>query len=79
MLEALGVRDGWRYEQQVGLHETHALALDSTLARRVLGWSDRMAGRAMIEATGGWYRAWFQGEDMTAFSRRQIQEYETLA
>ena len=78
MLEALGVRDGWDYAPVPQVKETFALALDSTLSRRILGWSDRLPGRLMIEATAAWYRAWAQGEDMRAVTSGQIGDYEAL-
>lgn len=78
MLESLGVSDGWNYVPSMQGHETHALALDSSLARRALGWSDRMGGRRMIAATAAWYSAWARGADMRAVTLQQISEYEAL-
>jgi len=78
MLDALGARGGWDYVPSPQAVETHALALDSALARRTLGWSDRLPGRLMIEATAAWYRAWAQGADMRTVTSRQISEYEAL-
>lgn len=78
MAEALGVPDRRAYTPSLQGHETHALALDSSLARRSLGWSDRLAGHQMIAATAAWYSAWARGADMRAVTVQQISEYEAL-
>lgn len=76
--QALGVPPGWT-PSDTPIPERHRLALDSSLARRSLGWRDRLPGRRMIEATASWYRAWSEGADMRTFSLNQIREYEALA
>jgi CDP-glucose 4,6-dehydratase len=79
MLEALGVRDGWTHAHSPQVHETHALALDSALAHRTLGWTVRLPGDRMIATTAAWYRAWAQNADMRAVTLQQISEYEGIA
>jgi CDP-glucose 4,6-dehydratase len=79
MLEALGAPDAWAYAPMPEMRETHVLSLDSTLARRTLGWSDRLPGQQMIAETAAWYRAWAQGADMRAVTRQQITDYEALS
>jgi len=78
MLDALGAPGRWECVPSPQVVETHALALDSTLARHTLGWSDCLPGRLMIEATAAWYRAWAQGADMRTVTSRQISGYEAL-
>jgi len=78
MLDALDAPGKWQCVPSPQIVETHALALDSTLARHALGWSDRLPGKLMIEATAAWYRAWAQGADMRAVTSRQICGYEAL-
>jgi len=78
MLDALGAHGGWDWVPPPQITETHALALDSTLARRTLGWSDRLPGRLMIAATAEWYRAWAKGADMRTVTCQQIRDYEAL-
>jgi CDP-glucose 4,6-dehydratase len=51
------------------------LALDSTLARQSLGWSDRLAGHDAIRATAEWYLALSRGDDMAKFTTRTIEGY----
>jgi CDP-glucose 4,6-dehydratase len=55
------------------------LKLDSTLARRTLGWTDRLPGPQMIAETAAWYRAWSQDADMQAVTLQQIAAYEALS
>ncbi len=79
MLEALGAPDDWAYAPTPEVRETHMLRLDSTLARRTLGWTDRLAGQRMIAETAAWYRAWSQDADMRAVTLQQITDYEALS
>jgi CDP-glucose 4,6-dehydratase len=79
MLAALDAPTCWTHTADSRMPETQALALDSHLARRVLGWTDRLTGHAMIDATASWYRAWALGGDMAAFTLAQISEYEALS
>jgi CDP-glucose 4,6-dehydratase len=79
MLEALGAPNAWTYVPTPQVHETHTLILDSTLARRTLGWTDRLAGQPMIAQTAAWYRAWAQDADMHAVTLQQITDYEALS
>jgi CDP-glucose 4,6-dehydratase len=79
MLEALGVPDAWSYVPRPEMRETHMLRLDSTLARRTLGWTDRLPGQRMIAETAAWYRAWARDADMRAVTLRQITDYEALS
>lgn len=58
--------------------ETHALALDSTLARQSLGWRERLSGPALIDLTTAWYRAWADGADMHDVTLAQIAAFEAL-
>ena len=48
------------------------------LARRMLGWSDRLSGKRMIATTAAWYQAWAHDADMRAVTERQIAKYRTL-
>ncbi len=54
--------------------EASRLALDATLAERVLGWRPMLDQTAAIEATAGWYAAWHRGEDMLHRSTSEIQD-----
>jgi len=76
-LRAFG-QDGEWAQGPHDARETHALALDSTLARRSLGWRERLTGQTMIDMTTAWYRAWADGADMHDFTLAQIAAYEAL-
>ena len=76
-LRAFGVDGAWTTGTP-DARETHTLALDSTLARRTLGWRERLSGRTMIDMTTAWYRAWADGADMHDFTLAQIAAYEAL-
>lgn len=78
MLKALGINTQWHHVERPALRESHALTIDSRLARRALGWGNRLTGRQLINTTAGWYRAWTQQQDMRAFTLQQIAEYEAL-
>ena len=56
--------------------EAETLRLDSTMARRELGWTPRWRLDRAVEMTVGWHRAWLAGEDMAAACARQIDAYE---
>lgn len=78
MQQALGATQGWTHMPDPTARETHALAIDARLARRLLGWSDRLSGRRMISVTAEWYRAWARNADMRLFSQRQIARYQAM-
>jgi CDP-glucose 4,6-dehydratase len=75
MQEALGARPGWRVVASHDAPEMATLALDSTLARHSLGWSDQLAGEAAVRATADWYLALSRGDDMAKVTRRSIAEF----
>jgi CDP-glucose 4,6-dehydratase len=79
MLTALGTAADWTHEPVAHSIEMPALALDSTLARRSLGWHDRLAGDAAVAWTAAWYRAFTQGEDVRALTLSQLAAYRELA
>lgn len=56
------------------LAERRRLALDSSLARRVLGWSPRYDTPDAIARTARWYSAWARGMDMRAYSENEVEE-----
>jgi CDP-glucose 4,6-dehydratase len=75
MQDALGAKSGWRVATSHDAPEMATLALDSTLARRTLGWSDRLVGDAAVRATADWYLALARGDDLAAVTRRSIEDY----
>jgi CDP-glucose 4,6-dehydratase len=57
--------------------EAGQLRLDSSKARSKLGWRSRYGTREALALVVAWQRAWLDGEDMRAFSLRQIDDYMT--
>lgn len=61
-------------------HEAGLLKLDSSKARRMLGWRSVYSAERALECTVAWYRAARQpGFDAQTFSKRQIDEYMAAA
>lgn len=75
MQNALGLAGRWTPDPRHHPREMHRLALDSSRARRELGWRDRLPGGAAIEATAEWYKAFAAGADVGAHTRRAIRDY----
>ena len=65
----------WEKEGQSGPHEAGLLMLDSTKARRLLGWRPRWTVEQTVQETVAWYRAAHEGQDMASFTRQQIEKY----
>jgi CDP-glucose 4,6-dehydratase len=78
MLAALGAAGGWKHVPEPSLAEVEELAIDSTLARKSLGWSDRLPDDRAIAWTADWYRSLGRGEDMRRVTLAQIVAYERL-
>lgn len=66
----------WTQEAEPQPHEAGLLALDSSKARRLLGWNPRWSLQRTLEQTLVWHRAWQAGQDMQAFTRAQIVAYQ---
>ena len=77
MQRALGAKQGWVPAPGPHPKEMQALALDSSLARSLLGWQDKLAGAAAIEATADWYLRLQRGENMRAVTEAAIEDYVT--
>lgn len=75
---ALGVGDAWELATTSGPHEMSALSIDSSRARALLGWRDRLAGPRCVEWLAAWYRALNCHENMREFTLSQILQYGTL-
>lgn len=57
------------------VHEAQLLRLDSSKARRLLGWSPQLSFEEAISFTADWYLEWSRGNDMRAVTFAQIAEY----
>ncbi|GLX68311.1 CDP-glucose 4,6-dehydratase [Paenibacillus glycanilyticus] len=66
------------YDNSEQPHETNTLLLQSDKARNMLGWHSRLSFDETIAWTSDWYRAYYNGENMNAFTLGQITQYEQL-
>lgn len=58
--------------------ETHSLYLDSSKARKRLGWTPYLALTTALEWVVEWYRAYARKDDMRAVTCTQILRYQNL-
>ncbi len=63
-------------ELDSSLHESGLLALDSSKARQLLGFSPLWSAKEAIQKSVAWYRAW--SETSTILSQEQLGEYMEL-
>jgi CDP-glucose 4,6-dehydratase len=71
-------RGGWKVDCSSPIPpcaESPALRLDSSLARRELGWRPRWTLGQALERTVGWYKAYWARKDMYQFTLDQIKDY----
>lgn len=79
LAEMWGEGATWIRDSVAGVHEHHSLTLDTSKARRQLGWQPRSGIEANLEWTMKWYRDWQQGADMNKSTLAQIAEFEQLS
>ena len=75
--EAWGEGASWENLCQGGPHEANFLKLDCSRIRSTFGWKPHWQVKEAIFQTVKWYQAWLDGDDMAAFTDRQIEEYLT--
>ena len=79
LVEALtvrwGGRPGWRPDPDRHPHEASLLTLDATRARAMLGWRPLLSFDDAVTWTADWYRAFWNGDDIGAVTRRQIEMF----
>lgn len=79
VVEALSERSrsrGWCRAPGEHPPEKTLLAVDSTRARRCLGWMPRLDAWETLQWTVDWYDAYDRGDDMSAFTLAQIRSYQ---
>jgi CDP-glucose 4,6-dehydratase len=79
VLSALGQRCDFDHQPQQKSIEMHTLAVDASLARKHLGWRDRLPGKDAIAWTAEWYRAVREGRDPRETTLSQIDRFTSLA
>ena len=68
---------GWDLSGEPQPHEAHYLRLDCAKAERELGWRPAWPLEEGLRRTVEWYKANAGGQDMRAFSRQQIELYQS--
>ena len=68
----------WILDPDPGVHEAGYLKLDASRARADLGWTPHLRLESAIEWIVKWTKAWKTGQDMQAFTMKQIEAYESL-
>ncbi len=58
------------------LHEANLLMLNIEKADKVLGWTPTYSAQDAIAKTAQWYKRFYQGESMRAFTLEQIYNYQ---
>jgi CDP-glucose 4,6-dehydratase len=82
-VRAWGSGDVQQVDGTHGPHEAHALRLDCSKARALLGWVPVLGLRETVDAVMGWYRAYYrcsEGGHAPARSlvEQEIEQYEAL-
>lgn len=68
----------WVLDNREHPHEAHYLKLDVSKAKAQLGWHPRWQLEQALGHIVTWQRAYLSGEDMHAFTMKQIQIYENM-
>lgn len=68
----------WEVDKQPQLHEANYLKLDSSKARKYLGWQPRWCLEDTLQKIMDWHQGWLAGGDMQQFSLMQIAEYQRV-
>ena len=68
-------RPSWRFDNDEHPHEASFLTLDATRARALLGWRPLLSFDDAVTWTADWYRGFWNGDDIGAVTRRQIEAF----
>ena len=75
-VEFWGGRARWKnMAEKDAPHEAGYLQLNTNKLRRTFQWEPRYTVKEAVKETVSWYRAWANGEDMRAFSIKQIETF----
>lgn len=66
----------WQCEHNPQPHEANYLKLDSSKAKSRLNWAPRWCLQTALQKTLEWHQAWRRGDDMHAFTLKQIARYQ---
>ena len=68
----------WRLDTDAQLHEAGYLKLDSSKAKRKLGWEARWRLQTALEKTLEWHTGWRSRENLNNLSLMQISAYQSV-
>ena len=79
MAKMWGHNASWDIEKNSLAHEAQFLKLDTSKARKKLGWSTKVNLEQALTYTVNWYKAWQQQQqDLRQLTLLQIQDYENI-
>lgn len=78
LAELWGVPCRFTNEATLQPAETHSLSLDSSKARKRLGWTPQLTLATALEWVVEWYRAYMREDDMRVATGTQILRYQNL-
>lgn len=59
-------------------YESSVLTLDSNKSMKELGWVPKLSTKESISWTVDWYQKYVDGEDISSFTRKQIDTFKTI-
>lgn len=78
LAESWGQGAAWYVTEGVHPHEAGLLAVDSSLARKRLGWGPRLRIGTAVDWTGLWYKQHASGMDAGRLIEADIERYESI-
>jgi len=77
LAKSFGPQASWtRSTEENNPHEATLLHLDITKAVNQLDWKPRWSLELAVDYTVNWYKSFYSGKDMKAFSTEQLSDYE---
>jgi len=75
MTATWGMQARWKIDENLHPHEAGLLLLDSSKARKQLGWRSMWTLEQTLSRTIAWYKAYEAQEDMTKYCLAEISDY----
>ncbi len=76
LIKLWGNEAAWEIDENPHPHEANILKLDCSKAKTVLNWKPNWNLEQVLEKTAGWYKAYFNQEDMLEVTLEQIRSFE---
>jgi CDP-glucose 4,6-dehydratase len=78
MVERWGAGASWERDAGYHPHEARFLKLDISKARERLRWQPRWPLETTLARIVDWHKAWIAGDDMQAYCRAEIGDYQAV-